>query len=60
MSEVTYDALKKRIAELEDALAKAADDLHYGAQKARTPSFATVLFDAEKNARATLTRGKDE
>lgn len=54
MSEVTYAGMQKRIEALKSALAQAADALHFGGQKARSPSFATQLFAAEQAARAAL------
>lgn len=58
--EMNVAALQRRVAELEAALAEAADNIRYGAQKARTISFATILFDAEKNARAALVGEKKD
>jgi hypothetical protein len=56
-SEIELEAAKE-IEILKAALKEAADALHFGGQKARSPSFASKIFLAESNARKVLDEGK--
>jgi len=51
-------AAAREIEVLKAALKEAADALHFGGQKARSPSFASKIFLAESNVRKVLDEGK--